>query len=88
MTTVINELYDGNRETAIRVSKFGAEYKKIFDRVCDLEQKLLEKIPQFDALFKEYQNAEIDLARLAYQYEFDKGFKAGVRLVLEVIGTA
>ena len=88
MTSVINELYDGNRATAIRASKFGAEYKKIFDRVCDLEQKLLEKIPQFDALFKEYQNAEIDLASLAYQYEFDKGFKAGVRLVLEVIGTA
>ena len=53
-----------------------------------MEQKLLEKIPQFDALFKECQNAEIDLASLAYQYEFDKGFKAGVRLALEVIGTA
>ncbi|SDB26862.1 hypothetical protein SAMN02910317_01335 [Ruminococcaceae bacterium FB2012] len=88
MKSVIDELYNGDRSTAIRASKFGAEYKKTFDRVCDLEQKLLEKIPQFDALFKEYQNAEIDLASLAYQYEFEKGFKSGVRLALEVIGTA
>ncbi len=88
MKSVIDELYDGNRVTAIRAFKFGAEYKKMFDRVCELESKLLEKIPQFDALFKEYQNAEIDLAELAHRYEFEKGFKAGVRLVLEVIGTA
>lgn len=88
MTSVINELYDGDYATAIRASKFGAEYKKTFDRVCELESKLLEQIPQFDALFKEYQNAEIDLASLAYQYEFEKGFKVGVRLALEVIGMA
>ena len=88
MKSVIEDLYDSDRETAIRASKFGAEYKQTFERVCELKSKLLEKIPQFDALFKEYQNAEIDLASLAYQYEFEKGFKAGVRLALEVIGTA
>ena len=85
MKSVIDELYNGDRSTAIRASKFGAEYKKIFDRVCKLESKLLEKIPQFDALFKEYQNAEIDLASLAYHYEFEKGFKAGAQMMLEVI---
>ena len=85
MKSVIDELYDGNRATAIRASKFGAEYKKIFDRVCELESKLLEQIPQFDALFKEYQNAEIDLASLAYQYEFEKGFKMGAELMSELL---
>lgn len=88
MKSVIDELYDSDRATAIRTSKIGAEYKQIFERVCELESKLLEKIPQFDAFFKEYQIAEIDLASIALQYEFEKGFKAGVRLAFEVIGTA
>lgn len=86
MKSVIEDLYDSDRATAIRASKFGAEYKKIFDRVCELESKLLEKIPQFDALFKEYQNAEIDLASIAFQYEFNKGFIMGARLMMEVMG--
>ena len=87
MKSVIDKLYESDRETAIRASKFGAEYKQTFERVCELESRLLEQIPQFDALFKEYQNSEIDLAELAHRYEFEKGFKAGVRLALEVMGT-
>ena len=85
MKSVIEDLYDSDRETAIRASKFGAEYKQIFECVCELESKLLEQIPQFDALFKEYQNAEIDLASLVYQYEFEKGFKMGVELMSELL---
>ena len=73
MKSVIDELYNGDRATAIRASKYGAEYKQIFEKVCELEHELLEKIPQFDALFKEYQNAEIDLANIAFEYEFNKG---------------
>ncbi|SDB25370.1 hypothetical protein SAMN02910317_01234 [Ruminococcaceae bacterium FB2012] len=86
MKSVIDELYNGDRATAIRASKFGAEYKQLFEKVCELEHDLLEKIPQFDALFKEYQDAETDLAGVAFQYEFNKGFIMGVRLMLEVMG--
>ena len=86
MKSVIDELYNGDRATAIRASRFGEEYKQIFEKVCELEHELLEKIPQFDKLFKEYQDAEIDLANIAFEYEFNKGFIMGARLMLEVIG--
>ena len=86
MKSVIDELYNGDRATAIRASRFGEEYKQLFEKVCELEHELLEKIPQFDKLFKEYQDAEIDLANIAFEYEFNKGFIMGARLMLEVIG--
>ena len=85
MKSVINKLYDSDRGTAIRKSKWGAEYTEYFERVCALEHEILEKFPQAETLFRKYQNAEIDLANLGYRYEFEKGFKAGARMMLEVI---
>ena len=85
MKSVIDELYDSNRATEIRKSKWGAEYTEIFESVCALEHEILEKFPQVETLLRKYQNAEIDLANLGYRYEFEKGFKAGARLMLEVI---
>lgn len=85
MKSVIDELYDSNRATAIRKSKWGAEYVQFFESVCDLEHEILEKYPQVETLLRKYQNAEIDLANLGYRYEFEKGYKAGARMMLEVI---
>ena len=85
MKSVINELYDSNRATEIRKSKWGAEYVQIFESVCALEHEILEQFPQAEELLRKYQNAEIDLANLGYRYEFEKGFKAGAQMMLEVI---
>ena len=84
MKSVIDELYNGDRATAISASKFGAEYKQIFERLCALDNEILEQFPQCSVLFQRYRNAEIDLADIANRYEFEKGFIMRARLMLEV----
>ena len=81
---IINDLYDTDVFRTERLSKSSKKYRKTFERLCELEEQLLEKWPECGEIFQQYQTAEMDLAELNYKYEFARGFRTGARLIMEV----
>ena len=81
---IINELYESDVFRTERLSKSSKKYRKTFERLCELEEQLLEKCPECEEVFRAYQSAELDLAELNYRYEFARGLRTGARLIMEV----
>ena len=81
---IINELYESDVFRTERLSKSSKKYRKTFERLCELEEQLLEKWPECEEIFQQYQTAEMNLAELNYRYEFARGFRTGSRLIIEV----
>lgn len=81
---IINELYDTDLFAFTEIKEMGEEYIKAFEKTGDMEQRLLEAFPQCEELFREYQNAELDAENIVHKHEFNKGFRAGARIVLEI----
>lgn len=81
---IINELYESDVFRTERLSKSSKKYRKTFERLCELEEQLLEKWPECEEIFQQYQTAEMTLAELNYKYEFARGFRTGARLIMEV----
>ena len=85
MKNILDELYDCNLFHLTKITDVGDEYRKAMEHLLKAETELLKAFPDCRELLDEYQSAEIDLTDLSNRYEFRKGFRLGVQLVLEML---
>ena len=82
---MIDKIYDNDIINPVSIDALGKDYKKLHDKLCAVEKQLADKFPQCKDLLSEYQTLQIDLNNMAYRYEFNKGFKVGAKIMLEVL---
>ena len=82
---LIDEIYDCEVFGTVKTDNASAEYKAVLDRLIKAETALKTKFPECIELFEEYQNADIDLHNLSDRNEFTTGFRAGARLMLDLL---
>lgn len=85
MKNILNELYDCDLFHLTEIADVDGEYKSAMDRLLKSETELLKAFPDCKDILDEYQSADIDLHNLSNRFEFQKGFRAGAQLVLEMI---
>ena len=85
MASVLDELYDSEAFRTLTTENAGDEYKAVMDRLVKAERELKRACERCPDVFAEYQSADMNLHILSNKHEFTTGFRAGARLMLELL---
>lgn len=87
MDNLIKKMHDGELFPMHTIASQDKEYKDALDRVCELEQKILDTYPDIAELLNEFQSAQFELEKMNTTQEFVDGFKVGARMIIEILNS-
>jgi len=87
MDNLIKKMHDGELFPMHTIASQDKEYKDVLDRVCELEQKILDTYPDITELLNEFQSAQFELEKMNATQEFTDGFKVGAKLMMEILNS-
>ena len=64
MDNLIKKLYDGELFPMHTITSQDREYKDALNRVCELEQKILDTYPDIAELLNEFQSVQFELEKM------------------------
>jgi len=87
MDNLIKKMHDGELFPMHTIASQDKEYKDALNKVCELEQKILDTYPDIAELLNEFQSAQFELEKMNATQEFADGFKVGAKLMMEIFNS-
>ena len=84
---ILDKLWREGLSPSERYIRKNSEYDKIRQMLCDQEEGVCAELTEKGkSLFKDYHQAEIDLAIVSEREVFIEAFRMGARFILDIIG--
>ena len=84
MNNILNNLYYGEINPSEKPAPNTKRYIENRELICSTEEKLLEQFPDCSELLNEYTDALRIEAQLECEADFERGFRLGARIAMEL----